>query len=192
MDGLYRRSTNVGTKLNKRVYLSRADNGEADASVAARRLDDGLPRLQVAVSLSPLDTAKSKAVLELELDWREVVGGQPGGVDGGTCMAYLDRATRIHALCFDENVHALGCHALQLDHRRLMWCGAVCRKSGVAWCDAVQRGAAWSLVPSYLSNRAHHARMHAAPCHGGYRAGPSRCGGGPQHHHRKGRERKLS
>ena len=107
MDGLYRRSNNVGTKLNKRVYLSRADNGEAGASVAARRLDDGLPRLQVAVSLSPLDTAKSKAVLELELDWREVVGGQRV-VDGGTCTAHLDRATRIHALCFDENVHASG------------------------------------------------------------------------------------
>ena len=75
----------VGHRDDKGIALGGADHRKADAGVAARRLDDGLARLQRPVALGGLDDAERKAVLdragrveELALDVEgRVLRGEP-------------------------------------------------------------------------------------------------------------------
>ncbi len=54
----------LGHRHHERVALRRADHGEADAGVAARRLDDRLARLQRARLFGIFDDAQRQAVLD--------------------------------------------------------------------------------------------------------------------------------
>ena len=54
----------LGHDDDERVALDRADHGEADAGVAARRLDDGLAGAERAVALGRLDDGERQPVLD--------------------------------------------------------------------------------------------------------------------------------
>jgi hypothetical protein len=71
------------------IALGRADHGEADAGVAARRLDHRLARLQLAGLLARLDHRKREAI--------------------------LDRSQRIEGLHLDPEVDALRPQPIDLD-----------------------------------------------------------------------------
>ena len=49
---------------DQRIAVLRAHHGEADAGVAAGRLDDGLPGAERAAALGRLDDAERQAVLD--------------------------------------------------------------------------------------------------------------------------------
>ena len=72
----------LGHRHDERVALGGADHREADAGVAARRLDDGLAGPERAVALGGLDHAEGEAV--------------------------LDRAERVERLELDVELDALG------------------------------------------------------------------------------------
>ena len=78
----------VGHDQDQPIALDRGDHGEADAGVAAGRLDDGAAGLQAAVGLGRLDHSEADAVLDraagvgaLALHPHLVVGEQAGEAD---------------------------------------------------------------------------------------------------------------
>src|SRR5206468_7302527 len=78
---------------HQRVPLCRADHGEADTSIAARRLDHGLARLEGPLPLSILDDAEREAVFH--------------------------RAEWIECFDLDVEIDARGREAIDLDRRRV-------------------------------------------------------------------------
>src|SRR5690606_23278116 len=81
-----------GHRHDERIAFLRADHREADAGVAARRLDDGLPGGELA--------------------------GLLGALDDGARHAVLDRAHRIEGLDLDPDVDAGRRELPEPDERR--------------------------------------------------------------------------
>ena len=85
----------LGHRHDQRIALLRAHHGETDAGVAAGRLDDGLPGLQLPGALGGLDDAERKPV--------------------------LDRAQGVECLDLDEEVCIRGRQLVDLDYRRVAY-----------------------------------------------------------------------
>ena len=112
----------LGHRDNKRIAFRGADHGEADAGVAARRLDDGLAGLELAGLLRRLDDPQSQTV--------------------------LDRAQRVEGLDFHIEVDPVRGEAVDPDDRRVSDCLQYALKSRHANPPLFPRGARQGFGPT--------------------------------------------